>query len=161
MNGKNVLVIFALFIAFLFSLFCFVAYFGVFEMNQKCEKIILCVTIGIVAFIAILFAIFFYDNEYSFSNIQEFADSRITLVYSGEDKNAKICFVKYYNESELPNLVKNLKENDIIYMQKDTPISKAFFDSLKDYDYTVTFPHTNAKVKITRMPQTEDKSKSE
>lgn len=115
-------------------------------MKNNGKNWFIIIYIAIISLAPLVYFLFFHNSTSDFSNVQEISDSGITLVYTGKDKNAKICFVKYYDETELPELAKNLGENDIIYLQKDTPIPKSFFDSLKDFDYSIKFPQSSAKI---------------
>lgn len=150
MKDKKLLSIFFLFIAFVFALFCFKAYFGGLFMSEKNNKGILIGIICLITVIVILFIIFFPNESYKFSNIQEISETGITLIYKNKNEESKICFVKYYDKSNLNELLKNLKKGDIIYIPKNTPIDKEFFDSMNTFgvDYSIRFPNDSTKIEI-------------
>lgn len=150
-NADNSFLLLCYFMGFLFvfGLFCFVSYFGGFDMSDKVKKGIAIGFILLMSAISILFVVFFSDEKYNYSNYQEIPESGITLIYTDKNKKTKICFVKYYEENELPELTTNLKINDMIYISKETPIEKSFFDNLKNFDYKVKFPDANVRIEIT------------
>lgn len=147
MKSKNVLLVFFVSISFVFVLFCLVIYFGEITMIKK-ESITIAVIIGVVALISILFVVFGFNDYYDYSNVQKIDDSGITVVYTGKNKKTKICYVKYYDESELSELVLPLNKSERIYISKDTPLDRSFFEKLKCFDYEIKFSHANVEIEI-------------
>ena len=119
-------------------------------MSDKKEKWFIFIFLCIIIIVSIAYLIFFYDEEYNYYNVQTISDSGITLIYKNKNEESKICFVKYYDKSNLNELLKNLKKGDIIYIPKNTPIDKEFFDSMNTFgvDYSIRFPNDSTKIEI-------------
>ena len=150
MKDKKLLFIIFLILSFIFIFFCLTANFGGINLSDKNNKGILIGIICLITVIVILFIIFFPNESYKFSNIQEISETGITLIYKNKNEESKICFVKYYDKSNLNELLKNLKKGDIIYIPKNTPIDKEFFDSMNTFgvDYSIRFPNDSTKIEI-------------
>lgn len=150
MKSKDVLLVFFVSISFVFALFCLIMYFGGIDMDDKRLKwnvfMFLCIVIVVV--VPLFYVVFFTDEKYDYSNAQEIDDSGITVVYTDKNKKKKICYVKYYDESELQELILPLDKSERIYISKDTPLDKCFFEKLKCCDYEIKFSHANVEIEI-------------
>ena len=150
MKDKKILFIIFLILSFIFIFFCLPVNFGGVNMSDKKEKWFIFIFLCIIIIVSIAYLIFFYDEEYNYYNVQTISDSGITLIYKNKNEESKICFVKYYDKSNLNELLKNLKKGDIIYIPKNTPIDKEFFDSMNTFgvDYSIRFPNDSTKIEI-------------
>ena len=156
-NRKDYSLVIFFILILIFTVICFILKFG--DVNMNSEKIKNGIFLGICFIVAVPIIYFvFVDDKYenSYSNTLEVSDSGITLVYTGDARKAKICLIKYIDESELNDQKLELGDKDIIYISTDTPIDKSFFESLKYYDYKIKFPKTNAVIEISKN-KTEEK----
>ncbi len=135
-----------------------ILYFGERCMKYCCVLKFLCIFM-IIGLIACIIAIMCCnpDSEQNCEplclcseNIVVNSDKGISIVYNEKEAKSKICYAKFYNESDLDKLLKHLDKNEKIYISKNTKLDKTFFEKIREYNYEIIIQNNSASIEITK-----------